>query len=80
MLELKRLTLDDGWDIYNMLQEISKEESGLLNGANGLSFCEIKAWLTKQFDMSVQDGIVDGKSLPRHSGSFQTVFLSALAK
>lgn len=35
MLELKRLSVDDGLDIYTMLQEIPAEENGLINKANG---------------------------------------------
>ena len=31
MLELKRLSVDDGLDIYTMLQEIPAEENGLIN-------------------------------------------------
>ena len=38
MLELKRLSVDDGLDIYTMLQEIPAEENGLINKANGLTF------------------------------------------
>ena len=45
MLELKKLSLDDGLDIYHMLQEIPKEENGLRNEAKGLTFDEYKKWL-----------------------------------
>lgn len=45
MLELKRLSVDDGLDIYTMLQEIPAEENGLINKANGLTFDEYKEWL-----------------------------------
>ncbi len=64
MLELKRLTLNDGMDIYNMLQEIPKEENGLMNGAKGLSFSEFKKWLAKQYQLSVQEGVKDGWKVP----------------
>ena len=39
MLELKRLSIDDGLDIYTMLQEIPAEENGLINKANFLAIC-----------------------------------------
>ena len=42
MLELKRLSVDDGLDIYTMLQEIPAEENGLINKANGLTLMSIK--------------------------------------
>lgn len=42
MIGLRRLSVDDGMDIYAMLQEIPKEENGLMNNANGLSFEKYK--------------------------------------
>lgn len=42
MIELKKLSPDDGMDVYAMLQEIPKEENGLVNSGNGLSFAEYK--------------------------------------
>ncbi len=38
MLELKQLSVDDGIDVYQMLQEIPTVENGLLNKANGLTY------------------------------------------
>lgn len=64
MLELKRLSTEDGLDIYNMLQEIPREENGLLNKANGLSFDEYKEWLIAKHRESEQEGIVDGWKVP----------------
>lgn len=48
MLELKKLSIHDGRDIYEMLQEIPGEENGLLNKANGLTFEEYKEWLVEK--------------------------------
>ena len=64
MTELRRLSVDDGMDIYTMLQEIPKEENGLLNKANGLSFAEYKEWLKEKYIASEQTGIVDGWKVP----------------
>lgn len=64
MFELKRLSPDDGTDIYNMLQEIPKEENGLQNKANGLTFEEFKGWLIGKQAESEQEGIVDGWKVP----------------
>ncbi|MDE5589083.1 MAG: GNAT family N-acetyltransferase [Acetatifactor sp.] len=64
MIELRRLAVDDGMDIYMMLQEIPKEENGLLNKANGLSFAEYKEWLKEKYEGSEQIGIVDGWKVP----------------
>ena len=45
VVELKKLSRADGVDIYNMLQEIPKEENGYGNSVNGLSYDEYKQWL-----------------------------------
>ena len=64
MLELKKLSVDDGFDVYKMLQEIPSEENGLLNKANGLSFDEYKEWLIAKQRDAEQKGIVDGWKVP----------------
>lgn len=64
MLELKRLSVDNGLDIYTMLQEIPAEENGLINKANGLTFDEYKEWLIVKQRDSEQEGIVDGWKVP----------------
>ena len=47
-----------------MLQEIPKEENGLINKANGLSFEEYKEWLKVKYVESGQTGLVDGWKVP----------------
>ena len=64
MIELRRLSVDDGIDIYTMLQEIPKEENGLMNNANGLSYEEYKEWLKRKYAESEQIGLVDGWRVP----------------
>lgn len=64
MIELRRLSVDDGMDVYIMLQEIPKEENGLMNNANGLSFEEYKEWLKKKYAESEQIGLMDGWKVP----------------
>lgn len=64
MIELRKLSVDDGMDVYAMLQEIPKEEKGLINNANGLSFEEYKAWLKRKHADSTQIGLVDGWKVP----------------
>ena len=41
-LRLKKLSADDGHDIYDMLQSMPKDENGLINKANGLSYEDFK--------------------------------------
>ncbi|NBI19003.1 GNAT family N-acetyltransferase [Neglecta sp. X4] len=64
MIELRRLSVDDGMDVYVMLQEIPKEENGLMNNANGLSFEEYKDWLKRKYADSEQIGLKDGWKVP----------------
>ena len=64
VLELKKASLDDGRDIYGLLQEIPREENGLINHANGLSYDAYKAWLGRQVRLSAQEGIADGWKVP----------------
>ena len=64
VIELKRLSCNDGIEIYNMLQEIPKEENGLQNKANGLTFKEFKEWLIIKQAESKQEGLVDGWKVP----------------
>lgn len=64
MIELKKLSINDGKDIYNLLQEMPKEENGLINKANGLSFEEFQAWLKAKQIESEQEGLVDGWKVP----------------
>ena len=79
MLELKRLSVDDGLDIYTMLQEIPAEENGLINKANGLTFDEYKEWLIVKQRDSEQEGIVDD-GIPVGFGSVRHFLTEALRK
>ncbi len=60
MIELKKLSADDGQDIYDMLQTIPKNENGLVNNANGMTYDEYKQWLVRMKQGSEQTGLVDG--------------------
>ena len=64
MIELRRLSVDDGMDVYVMLQEIPKAANGLMNNANGLSFEEYKVWLKRKYADSEQIGLKDGWKVP----------------
>lgn len=65
MIELRRLSIDDGIDVYNLLQDIPKVENGYNNSANGLSYEEYKQWLVKKHNDSLQEGLVDGWRVPQ---------------
>ena len=64
VFQLKKISVKDGRDIYDMLQTMSKDENGLINNANGLSYEEFKSWLTTKQKESEQTGLVDGWKVP----------------
>lgn len=64
MIELKKLSINDGKNVYDLLQSMPKDENGLQNKANGLSFEEFKEWLIAKQKESEQEGIVDGWKVP----------------
>jgi len=41
--KLKKISAEDGRDIYDMLQTMPKDENGLINNANGLSYEEFRS-------------------------------------
>lgn len=55
--ELRKLSINDGIDIFEMLQEMPKDENGFVNSINGLSFDEYKLWLNRSVDMSNAVGL-----------------------
>ena len=60
MIELRKLSADDGRDIYELLQEIPKEENGFGNNANGMTYEQFREWLVKKEEESRREGIADG--------------------
>lgn len=64
MYALKKLTVHDGGDIYEMLQEMPADENGFLNSMAGKPFSEFQGWLEKAAKSSEQDGIIDGWKVP----------------
>ena len=64
MTELRKLSVGDGLDVYEMLQAIPKDENGLINNANGMTYDEYKSWLIKKQQEAEQTGLVDGWKVP----------------
>lgn len=59
--ELRKLTISDDMDIYEMLQEIPKDENGFINSINGRTFEEFKQWLIHSDSLSKAKGLEDWK-------------------
>ena len=51
-IELKKLAVDDGLDVYEMLQEIDRDEYGFTNEVKDMSLDEYKQWLIREDDYS----------------------------
>ncbi len=64
-LEIRKLSIDDGRDIYEMLQELPADENGFINSVKGITFDEYKEWLKKSVESSEQVGIADGWRVPQ---------------
>ena len=65
MLQLKRLSLNDGLDIYQMLQEISSNDNGFHNKVYGMTIDEYKQWLRREYD--VDNGCLEDWMVPQSS-------------
>ena len=63
-LEIRELSMDDGRDIYEMLQELPADENGFINSVQGKTFGGYKEWLKMSVKDSKQAGIVDGWKVP----------------
>ena len=63
-IELRKLAVTDGTDIYEMLQELPADENGFINRAAGMRFDEYQEWLKHKVQESEQVGLVDGWKVP----------------
>jgi predicted acetyltransferase len=57
--ELRKLSTDDGRDLYDMLQKLPKNENGFTNGCNGITYEEFKKWLVKCNNTANGIGLVE---------------------
>lgn len=46
-MKLKELSLDDGYDVYEMLQRIGPSENAFHNDVHGMTYEEYQSWLQK---------------------------------
>ncbi len=59
-LVLKPLSINDGNDVYLMLQRIGENENEFKNTAYGLNKTEFKEWLKTQYQWSIGNNLPDG--------------------
>ena len=60
MVKLKELSTEDGKDIYNMLQDIEREENGFHNVAYGMNYEEYKEFLKSNKRMAEGKDLKEG--------------------
>ena len=63
-LSIRKLRIDDGRDIYEMLQELPADENGFINPVNGKTFDAYQAWLKRFAMCAEQVGVTDGGKVP----------------
>lgn len=64
-IELRKLTADDGRDVYDFLQTLPRDENGFINGAAGLTFEEFRHWCAKCAESAEKTEIEDGWKVPQ---------------
>ena len=64
-LELRPLTINDGDDVYDMLQRLPADENGFMNPMAGKSREEFRAWLVRQAANALKTEIEDGYRVPQ---------------
>lgn len=71
-LTIQKLSVLDGKDIYEMLQQLPANENGFMNPVKGKSYDEYIAWLKRAKCSSEQEGIIDGWKVPETTFWFPT--------
>ncbi|MCL2605418.1 MAG: GNAT family N-acetyltransferase [Defluviitaleaceae bacterium] len=61
MLLLKKLTTNDGKEVYDMLQQIESNDHGFMNDVKGMSYDEYTQWLKQNDDCSNNIGLQIGR-------------------
>ncbi len=64
-IELKKLTANDGRDVYDFLQKLPKDENGFINSAAGMTYEEFRVWCGKCAESAEKTEIEDGWKVPQ---------------
>lgn len=59
-MKLKQLTVQDGREVYEMLQRIGRDENAFSNIVNGMSYEDYKKWLIQQDEWSRDSCLQEG--------------------
>ncbi|MCH5286888.1 MAG: GNAT family N-acetyltransferase [Christensenellaceae bacterium] len=63
-IEIRRLSIDEGKDFYDMLQEMPADENGFINSVHGKTYEEYQTWLTGAVRNAEQTSLIDGWKVP----------------
>ena len=64
-LTVRKVSPDDGSDIYRFLQQLPYDENGFVNSVSGKTYDEYQLWLRGAVAACCQEGIVDGWKVPQ---------------
>lgn len=64
-MEIRKLTIHDGDDVYDLLQTLPANENGFMNGMAGRSREEFREWLSKSAESAEKMEIEDGWRVPQ---------------
>ena len=64
-IELRKLSRDDGREIYKMLEDLPQDENGFINPVAGKSYEDYKEWLHQCVLDSEETSVVDGWKVPQ---------------
>ena len=63
--ELRKLSLEDGENVYWMMQQLPADENGFSNPIFGRTYEEYKSWLVSNVRSSQMTQVVDGWKVPQ---------------
>ena len=64
-LTVRKVSPDDGSDIYRFLQQLPYDENGFINSVSGKTYDEYQLWLKGAVAACCQEGVVDGWKVPQ---------------
>ena len=57
---IRELSIDDGIEVYNLLQRIGPDENAFQNHVNGMTYSDYKKWLVQQHQWSIGEELPEG--------------------
>lgn len=64
-IEIRKLSLEDGQDVYWMLQQLPADENGFSNPISERTYEEYKTWLASNVKSSQMTQVIDGWKVPQ---------------